>query len=300
MRMLAAVAAVVLSIFAVHAIPSATAEPARLVSFGAGGLRVGDTTVVTARVDDAALDRALDLLWFTSGGTLQVLDLRAPDRKPVVIARRVPAEGFAIAGALTVDSLRAYRPGHVVELVVGKKPRLRDGGYGYPMFSPEQQRDATRAFKRKLARATIVGKKWLAAQIRRTPRAVASFAPAERPPVQLPDTIAAQCEDGSCGAAETFGDTPFQAVVTGQSCGDSGCGQGKALYDPQARRFLAIGESGAWSATPPGDWGVGDTIQFAGDGKRYATEVAVCTVADTQTCTREAGWTHVGWYAPAP
>src|SRR5690349_1962215 len=101
------------------------------IAFGDGGLRVGTDTLVKAKVDGAAYDPALELVWFTSKGTLQVLDLRAPKSKPVVIVKKLPAVGFWIHGTSEAQFNTSYTQAYVNLDLTGKKPKLsaQEGAY---------------------------------------------------------------------------------------------------------------------------------------------------------------------------
>src|SRR5262245_38112055 len=82
---------------------SAAAAAPQLVSFGDGGVRLGDTSLYAKAVDGAAFDTAQELIWFRSAGTLYVIDLRDTARTPVAIAKNLPEGGFGISGLSTVD-----------------------------------------------------------------------------------------------------------------------------------------------------------------------------------------------------
>lgn len=122
-----------------------------MISYGSTGIRIGDAQRFAGDVDDIALDGAQDLLWFTSGGNLDVIDLRDATFAPVEIAKGLPGRhGFGIVGVSTVDSDGAYgatRAAHIPELVFGADSGLRSGG----------------------PKTKLVGQRWLTAQLGRKP-----------------------------------------------------------------------------------------------------------------------------------
>src|SRR5262245_19531646 len=72
--------------------------PDDVAVFGAGGIQIGEVRVFSGPVDGAAFDADDDLIWFVSKGTLEVIDLRAPRRPAIVIAKGLPTASFQIAG----------------------------------------------------------------------------------------------------------------------------------------------------------------------------------------------------------
>jgi hypothetical protein len=265
----------------------AAAEP-QLVSYGTSGLRLGEVSLFDGAVDTAAVDRAQDLIWFTSKKTLQVIDLRAEAPKPVVIAKKLPDSSFSVTGVSNAAAL-AYPWQEHLSLAFDKKPRFEVAGHEECYSDPKECARATRAFAKAVAKIKLVGKKWLAAQRGRPPRAVTTWPAESRPDVVFQTEV--WCD--GCGMATSFGDTGYQRVVTGYTCGDS-CATGYALYDPKTGMFTPLGESGGWTVTPQG-FGNDADPQFYGDGTRYTTLTAVCTLGDPQRCTREDGHYYLGW-----
>ena len=77
---------ILLAVAAVLLLSAPAAAAPQLVSFGDGGVRLGETKLFDKAVDGAAHDAAQELIWFSSAGTLYVIDLRDAARTPVAIA----------------------------------------------------------------------------------------------------------------------------------------------------------------------------------------------------------------------
>lgn len=275
------------------AAPAARADD--LVTFGAGGLRRGSAVLVTGAIDSAAHDPRLDLVWFVAGGKLQVLDLRAPSPKPVAIVSRVPDDtSFVIRGASTA----AWNPNYTdvaMVLDLGRTPRLVTENGAYDQVDP----DVTRAHRKAIKRATVVGKRWLATLARRAPRADVVPAPAAAarvsPPAGMCGGDYATDPDG-CGDATSFGGTKLQLVEVVMACGDA-CHSECALYDP-ARKLWASPLGSAWGKTA--STASCDGYVFARDGVHYANAGYTCTLGATVTCAKDEAWLAVGYDAPPP
>jgi hypothetical protein len=134
------------------------------VAYGDGGIKVGDTVVYTQKVTRAALDATLDLVWFTAGGKLLVLDLREPSPKPHVIATGVKNEyAFSVSGASNADS-SAQSEHSYVKLVIGKKTKIEVGA---PNWSPPEADTGNAPYAAAVKKTKLVGKKWLAGLAKR-------------------------------------------------------------------------------------------------------------------------------------
>lgn len=260
------------------------------IAYGKAGLKLGDTALVPGQVDAAAWDSAQELLWFTKGATLHVIDLRDPQRTAVPIAEKMPDGGFAVTGVSTADSGTSYAGLYPI-LVLGAKPKIDPGSGAYGGIWEDQDKDA----RKKIAEIKLVGTPWLTAQVGRKPARpaapAATFAEAAR--VALPKG-AGECDDKDmCGTARTFGPTTYRLVVTSHSCGDA-CHTGCALYDPAGKKYTNPEAGGPWGRRPEGS-GTCDGYVFSPSGTSYLNGHSVCRIAATVDCTQTEDWTYAGW-----
>lgn len=277
--------------------PVAAVAAPQLVSYGDGGLRLGDASLFAKPVDGAAFDSAQELVWFRSTGTLYVIDLRDPARTPVEIAKKLPDGGFSVSGLSNVEFSTSYA-GVYPNLAIAKSVKVTQRSGAYGGIWEDQDADAKKAIKK----IKVVGKKWLDKQKKRKPRAVTpgpkvgSFTGTIVTIPGLPDDA---CDGAGvdCGDTVPFGDTGFQLVVISSGCGDA-CHASCVFYDPKTKKFADPGAAkGAWLATPPADvaascfaedWGLRAGGEYFYGSKR-------CTVGKDVVCTEANGWTHVGW-----
>ena len=272
-------------------IAGSTAHADDAIAFGEAGLKVGDAVLVSTPVSGAAYDPALDLIWFESKGTLQVIDLRDAKHKPIVIAKKFPDVGFTIEGASRAEWNSAYTPAFAY-ITVGKKSKIaaREGAYG-----PVDQ-DATDKLKKQIKKAKLVGKKFLAGLGKRAPRAVTVPTPAPAAQVQLPEGMCQSDDEGECGSAMTFGTTALELVTTQYSCGDA-CYLGCVLYDPRTKKFAGPMTTSTWGSD--GEVGACDGYWFDSDGKTYVNGSVRCTLGKGVTCEEDPTVLYVGM-APKP
>jgi hypothetical protein len=238
-----------------------TKAPAGPATLGSGGLRVAGTPLFAGAVTAADYDEAQDLIWFVSGSTLQVIDLRTTARKPVVIAKTLPSgldvviSGWSSARvrdpAVAVDlSLDSY-----TELVLGTRPKVLSV---FEQHGPAGGFDERKPNKKvKLAGAT-----WLKKQRSRKAR---TLAPSPEPKVHTvalsqrwledcpPPPACTSCTDeeeveqprcaGLDGSASAFGSTGLELVVIFDvEFQEPRC----ALRDPATGRF-ADPAGGSWT-----------------------------------------------------
>jgi hypothetical protein len=288
------VASALLLAASAHADPTV---PADLAVFGDGGLRVGGQVLFQGEVAGAALDTAQDLVWFTSKGTVQVIDLRDPTRTPVVIIDQMEGASVQVTGFSSAE-INTVPSSTFLSLALGKKPRL----HGEKGIYAEVDEDAAKHQLKALKKAKLVGAAWIKAQLGRKPRAIA--APAARPApaaVALPPGMG-HCEDtGGCGNATWLAGTPYQLVVVMGACGDA-CYEGCALYDPAKKVFAGLGDSATWGPMTDDIKNVGCTsVATDPSGGRYFVESAVCTIDAKQlACTDLKPWTAFGWITTPP
>jgi len=134
------------------------------VAYGEGGLQVGGEVVYATAVTRAAFDPELDLIWFTQGSKLLVLDLRETTPKPHVIVTGVKnPDAFAITGASNADA-SAEAEHSYLKLVIGKKAKLE---VGPPNWSPPEAGLPDGPYVKAVKKARLVGKKWLAGLAKR-------------------------------------------------------------------------------------------------------------------------------------
>jgi hypothetical protein len=260
------------------------------IAFSDSGLRLGATVIYPKPVDGAAYDPALDLIWFTSKNTLQVIDLRDAKHKPILIAKKFPKVGFLIAGVSKADFNADYTSAYAA-LEIGKKSKItaEDG-----VYAPVDQ-DSTDKLKKSIKKARLVGTKWLKKLAKRTVRSVTVPTPAPLPNVKLPPDLCQSDDPDSCGEATSFGTTELQLVVTEYSCGDA-CYTGCVLYDPASKKFAAPLETSTWGKDAKADGC--DDYAFDADGKTYYKDTMRCVLDKGVTCTNDTPWTYVG-IAPA-
>jgi hypothetical protein len=270
----------------VLAIP-ASASAGNAVAYGDSGLRVGANVLYKAKVDGAAYDPAMDLVWFTSKGSLQVLDLRVAGAKPVVIVKKLANVGFMIVGPSLAEWNSAYTAAYLVLDASGKKPKIRasEGAYG-----PVDQ-DATNKLKKKIKKAKLVGQKFLKTLAKRPLRSITIPTPAEVPKVTMPADMCHVDDSDICGSGTTFGNTAYHLLVTEYTCGDA-CYDACVLYDPKSKKFADPDNSGAWAASA--ESGSCDSYGFDDDGKSYVSGSMHCTIDKGVTCTDDTPWSNIG------
>jgi hypothetical protein len=267
-----------------------------LISFGDSGLKAGDTVLHDKAVTGAAHDAAQELIWFHSGGTLYVIDLRDAARKPVAIATKVPEGAFGVEGVSSADSGTTYAGLYPI-LKFSKSPKITVGQGAYGGIWDEQDAAAKKAIKK----IKLVGKKWLTKQAKRVARAVPAaprIGELTGKLVKVPEGDECDGSSAECGDNATFGDTPYWLVVTSSSCGDA-CHLSCVLYDPKTKKFAdPSAAKSAWSTTLPAD-SAGSCFNEAyglRPGGEYFTGGNRCTVsAAGVACTASEGWAHVGW-----
>jgi hypothetical protein len=268
------------------------------IAFGEGGLRLGATVVYAKPVSHAAYDAELDLVWFVSKGTLQVLDLRAAKLKPVVIAKKFPDVAFQIDGwshaeDVGYDDVYAY-------VSLGKKSKIsvRAGVYEVVGF-PE-----TDGKKKKIKKAKISGASWVKKLAKRTKRTTdlpppaATTMPAVKPPAEM-CTGEFEYDPSGCGEMTAFGNTGLGLAVVSYSCGDA-CYQECALYDPKTKLWAdPINPTSSWGKKADPDTGGCWDYHFDRDGKSYYLGTVHCTIGDKGiTCTEDEAWHYVGVAPP--
>lgn len=269
------------------AIPS-TASAGNAIAYGETGIRVGADVVVKGKVDGAAYDPAMDLVWFTTKGTLQVLDLRTPKAKPVVIVKKMPDVGFWVNGASTASWNTDYTAAYMTLDLTKKKPKLAagEGAYG-----PVDQ-DATDKLKKKIKKAKLVGQRWLAKLAKRPLSAVTIPTPAPQPNVTLPADMCHADDVADCGSSISFGTTAYQLVTTELSCGDA-CYTACALYDPKTKKWAdPDAPDSKWDKTA--ESGPCDGYFFDSDGKTYVNTTMRCTLGSPIQCSDDTPWAYIG------
>lgn len=269
--------------------------PADLATYSEAGIRIGGDTIYSGKVGFAALDAAQELVWFTSGDTLQVIDLRDPAKKPVVIVKKVPNVGFSLEGFSTVEA--GTIPSQVY-LVLDVDKRSVSAGEGvYAVVDQE----GTKRLKKDVRKAKLVGGAWLKAQKSRKARAQPPEPkPRPDPPaLTLPaDTMQCDGYENSCGDTMWLGATPYQLVILVGACGDA-CFRGCALYDPGKKLFAPIGESAPWGPIKPklASAPCGD-IKLDATGSRFYENTKACTIDAKQVACVDLGdWNAFGWIA---
>jgi hypothetical protein len=233
MRFLAA-SAVVLAAHAAHADP---AVPADLATYGDDGLRIGDQVLFQGPVGGAALDPAQDLIWFTSGGTVQVIDLRDATRAPVVILDHMEGAAFRVSGFSSVD-VHTAPSSTFLSLTLGKKPKVRGETGLYAEVDPA----AAKAQLKALEKTTIVGAAWIkssGASRARSPR------PPSAPPRPPSSCRRARGIARAPGAAATLRGSPARRISSSSTRSRATARATRAACSTIPRRSCGRG-----SATP--------------------------------------------------
>jgi hypothetical protein len=265
-----------------------------LLGYGDDGLWLGEQPLFAGPVSGAAYDAAQELVWFRTGGTLEVIDLRDPKLAAVKIVSKLPADGaFAIAGASTAGFLTGADEWVVSYPVLqtGKKSKLKSTQSGD--FGDNGGDDRARA--KKIKKAKIVGAKWLKALAKRKPRevpATAVNAAAERVEPPTPDA----CEEpDECGGATTLGNSRYRIVVTAFSYGAGFAEKACHLYDSEKQRFASPNTTGTWKDDEPVA-GPCNGYGLSADGTRYFVGDVICTPgAKGIDCTEPSGRWYLGW-----
>ena len=270
---------------------------AELIAYGDAGIKIGATSIYGKPVSDAAYDRAQELVWFKSKGTLYVIDLRDPKRKPVAIAKKMPEGGFEVTGLSNADSGTDYAALYP-KLEVGKKIRFTIGEGVYAHLWEDQDRDQTKAIKK----IKLVGKSWLGKQKKRVARAVPTFDPKGlTPKVTIPEESCGGQDNMECGETFGFGATPHLLAVTESTCGDA-CHTACILHDPATGKFASPMVTSSWGAAAAAAENAASCFDYvfrdAGTGPYFNGTVACAIEKTGVTCTTEAGWTYVGWVDP--
>jgi hypothetical protein len=284
MRVVSVCVVVFVSLLAAGAARAGGLSDPALMGYGDAGLTVGGTSLYGKPVSAAIYDRAQDLIWFVSKGSLQVIDLRAKK------AKRFPDAPFGIEG-VSSGSYAADYAGVYPVIVVGAKPNVAEGMGAYGGLWEDQDAAARKQNKK----IKLVGKSWLKKQKKRAPRFAEPTPGEPLPRVAVPEEMMSCDDPDECGGAERFGDTAYQLVTISYSCGDA-CHLSCALHDPKTRKFVSPEAGGAWSTTAEGGacWGYG--VDPSG---KYFTGTKACQVdAKGVTCT-DTGWSLFGWYDPA-
>jgi hypothetical protein len=280
------------------ALAPAVARADEPLSFGEDGLRLGVETLYPGPVNGAAYDPAQELVWFRTGGTLEVIDLRDPKRTAVPIATRLPEEGaFAVTGASKAGFLTG--PDEWVisypSLATGKKVKLSSVQAGD--FGSNGGKDADAAHQ--IKKAKLVGAKWLKTLAKRQARPVPpNLVNAPVAKVAPPDPD--QCEEAeACGVATSLGNSKYVVVVTSASYGPGALMTMCHLYDPATKRFASPAESGTWKDEEPATGSCGP-YHLSTDGVRYLVGSTMCAVTAKGTkCATNDERTYIGWADPA-
>jgi hypothetical protein len=273
--------------------PRAAAAASEVLSFGDGGLRMEKATIFEGKVDGAAFDPAQELVWFSSGGVLNVIDLRDATLAVVQIAKGIPDGAFAVAGLSNanylVDDWATPYPRLRIATKKGKKSKIEVGVGPDVGTYPKEDRAAKKAIKK----MKIVGAKWLAAQRTRTPRE-APAASTTTARVSLPAELDACEDEANCGVARTLGGR-YQLVVVEDACTEV-CATSCLLYDPVRKKFASLTQSEArWGGEIPKTANCADDYRICHEDTRYFVGSHLCTIGDTIKCTDAPGWTYFGW-----
>lgn len=249
-------------------------------------------------VVQAHLDAERELVWFTTAGTLQVIDLRAADRAPIAIATDVPPRTrlrllvdppATPAGSHTELAVQARPPALVARVVKGA-----DWSWWYGGKEGESQ---LAALQEEASRAKLVGSEWLAKQAGRKPRASSrdGTTPTRRARVTVPTSLA-RCDasPSACGSSVAFG--PYQLVTVEITCGDF-C-EPSCLFHDATRNLYAVPPSTTAFVRAPRIERSGPCGDFKLDrrARHFLTRDSLCELggACTELADPPLGWLDPG------
>ncbi len=273
------------------------AHAQELISYTQEGIRIGDG-LITDQIDSVAYDPAQELIWFVDDAKLQVIDLRAKDRTPVVIATGWPQINvWQITGTSVAEFMHDRDALRYPILAWGKSPKIKVSGGKARFLSA----DGDTAAKQDIKKIKLVGKKWLKKHRKRKARKVARPGATVKAKVTL--TSLDRCKQTEqCGTAYQL-TKQLQLVVAYTDTTPVGC----VLHDPATGLFTDPtpdpgGAGGAWAGEdgehlrkgPCYAYGVSD------DQQSYAVDGFRCTISSSGVaCQYTEGTTYLGWTAPA-
>lgn len=225
--------------------------------------------------DSAHYEWDLDLIWARRGDELVVLDLREPDPEPVAIASGVPDAPIFIDGKMATFIDGGGAPEYLT-LEWSARPAL-----GLELSFGEIINDDTAAA---IEKAELVGRDWLVAQARRTPR-TDSQRPAEARKGGGP--VGACDDDDLCGLAVEFGASGWQLYIAEHQCGDY-CHSSCLLFEPATASVALPRAKPKWSPKPTEAGGAScGPYYFDPSGAAYAHGDEVCRIGEG--CVRVGG-----------
>lgn len=243
--------------------------------------------VLATEARQVLYDPALELVWFSDGERLSVLDVRGVPKThypPVVIAKDLPAH---------VEIHVAHAGRHVEpDDACDRAPALTLHWEAEPWIEGGDGQRVTR----------LEGRDWLVREAGRAPREPSEehwFHPAN-PHIPLP-TGSTRCEEPSwCGASLTLDRTASGSVMLvlaaqnhGADCWHTRC----LLYDSSTKAFATPPDPQRWSRA--GDVALGSCGPYRFDrvGRTFLLEDQVCVL---DAGCRPLGGTAVGWLTPGP
>ena len=250
-------------------------------------------------IDSIAYDGAKELAWYVSDKRLWVLDLRADDDRPVVIATGLPVAEFEITGWSTVSAgLDDYEGAGRYNLDLHRYPIIRllpepKVEVGEVGAEDRSERAISPAL---IKRIKLVGAGWLKAQSHR-PNVTSPPKLPNPNSVTLPKGEAYGCEESSlCGESSHLGGTGLELVLVSHACGDS-CHTSCLLYDRTSKRF-ASPVDGVWASRPAPS---SCEVEVAPDDAQYIVARRHCRIASRVVSCREYDDVNIlGWVGRIP
>jgi hypothetical protein len=248
----------------------------------------GSEKVLASSAQSSLYDERLELVWFYSGDKLWVLDLRAPDSSPVVIAEHV-SQYSELHVARTPG--RLLEPADSCDTV----PVLRLNWDKNPAF------EAWYASPPTLSRE---GRSWLSAELDRPERVVKEqqvFASTD-PGIALPEALMKCDAPTACGATLPFAKRDWELVLVGAGLGADCWHYACLLRNMTTGAFATPPEPKQWgpaSESAPGQCG---RYLFNQDGSAFLLGNLLChTDHPCQKLEGEAlGWRVPGVIVGAP
>jgi hypothetical protein len=238
--------------------------------------------VLAGEVSRALYDSALELVWL-EGAELRVVDLRQPERAPVVIVREWPG----------TSSLSIKHPAsHVAS--------NETCDVGDPIFFDWDEHPRVSGVGERNVDLPLVATEWLSAELHRAPRALMherTFSLLHQQPfVALPPGVGHCVDDpGECGRVVAFGGLGLELVLATTLRGD--CWHPYCLFREPA--------SGAFSSPLPGERWRGEGNRPGPCGEYHFDRAGTSFLEGTRLCgasgaCRDVNGRVLGWRNPGP
>jgi hypothetical protein len=234
--------------------------------------------VLVPRVRGVLYDPALELLWFVDEDRLGVVDLRAPQSGPIIVARGVPRH----VARLSID-----HPSGLAET---------EDDCDLDQLSLEWT-PAARVYVADpdASQPRIENGSWMEAQRTRVPRATGRRRGFSDAHVQLPRAVMACEERDRCGAAIPFGGLALQLVLAAEKMGGDCMHRGCMLLNPKTHLYAQPAEAAVWQRAGDAPLGSCGLFMFDEAGTTFLVAGKLC--APGIPC-HDHGGRALGWMVP--